>query len=124
MSREIKFRAWDETHKKFIGSLILERGGTTSDLQFDEPYDQKILWLQCTGLKDKNGTDVYEGDRLRLYFNTDDVEDWLWLNLTEEEKKTGTREIIVEDLMEFARTHLPPEIEVIGNIYENKELLK
>lgn len=72
----------------------------------------EFVLMQFTGLHDKNGKEIYEGDILH-----------------EKKEKTAPmanngidREIIVEDIrhLEFNEVHC----EVIGNIYENPELLK
>ena len=59
---------------------------------------------------------------LKGKFNPDKVEDWLWLSLTDNEKKIGEKLFKIE-IPEIYQNPLPDIIEIVGNIYENKELL-
>jgi len=107
--REIKFKIWDEYKEemRYIGDL------EEIHLSQDEIDFANCEILQYTGLKDKNGVEIYEGDlvetinfdRLRVEW---DYDRWgLFDGICNEE--------------DFANAS---EIKVIGNIYENKELIK
>jgi uncharacterized phage protein (TIGR01671 family) len=120
--REIKFRAWDEERKYFI-----ELGIGHTPLFFNHEGKLKsdygcIKIMQYTGLKDKNGKEIYEGDIVKWnqYF--------LGSKKAEEiELKTSTvywhngAWVLSEDKGWNASIY--NNIEVIGNIYENPELL-
>jgi uncharacterized phage protein (TIGR01671 family) len=115
--REIKFRVWDEKHKDFVKSPILVRndGLIFSEYVGGGTPQKNLILMQYTGLKDKKGKEIYEGDQIRC-----DGHSW-------EEK--------FDAIVEFGRcqfresrmnTNLSDivSIEVIGNIYENPNLFK
>jgi uncharacterized phage protein (TIGR01671 family) len=129
--REIKFRAWDEgnrvLHKdvEFIRSGIedndwiifkSDKQKLENDAVFDNPYFQKqIKLMQYTGLKDKNGVEIYEGDIVKgtifgiAFVKYEHNSFVLW------NKGSYSRDY---------RNYVHENIEVIGNIYENYELLE
>jgi uncharacterized phage protein (TIGR01671 family) len=133
--REIKFRAWDKKTNQFLSWTDL------SQFTFDEVLNapSEFILQQYTGLKDKNGKEIYEGDIVRMTFRenigTFNVPDDILANggytgredvyegevvyegacFGINDKENGVMQLVVaeEDL----------ETEVIGNIYENPELL-
>ena len=121
--KEIKFRVWNTETNKMITN-VKEMGvfALQSIYTIDEflviPTNEKYPLMQYTGLKDKNGVEIYEGDIIKYDFNE--------LNYRIEFLNA---EFIARRFYENIENLYPTEFdygkecEVIGNIYENKELL-
>ena len=110
--REIKFRAWDNTDNKMYDYAIQ---------WFNWPH---IILLQYTWLKDKNWKEIYEGDICKIKFNIEEVADYIYLSLSNEEKSTQTKIFQVESPLFNRQDELNvDDIEIIWNIYENKDLI-
>ena len=87
------------------------------------PSDAELHLCQCTGLNDKNGTLIYEGDIINIWCKN------YTKNQISEVKFNETRAAFTFDYFTDFGNIVPctmekTEIEVIGNIYENKELLE
>jgi uncharacterized phage protein (TIGR01671 family) len=130
MNREIKFRAWDIATKKmykvdelknlweYLGSgglnypIAIIQKTRGDDYEINIAKEGNAL-LQYTGLKDKNGKEIYEGDILKCEEGNDEIIEF----------KNGAF------ICRYRTTNLyylwlNQYIEVIGNIFENPELLK
>jgi len=128
--REIKFRAWDKGLKRMIylseptvenddfsGIIFKLRDYFVSAFSSDRIEDLEIM--QYTGLRDKNGREVYEGDIVRF-------KDW-WDEEMVGEVRYSEKDMaftIVNDFWDGFPMMYADDLEVIGNIYENPELLE
>ena len=112
--RELRFRVWDSCKKRWM--LFIEPIDEFEECEISpEPAFNSLIIEQYTGLKDRNGKEVYEGDILM-----DDCSDPLeyWTVKHEYGKFVGEAQGVVEDVYELT------DLEVIGNVHENPELLK
>lgn len=114
MKREIKFRAWEKTFKEMIPVHNINFENKMINSESAWRLFKEIELMQCTGLKDKNGKEVYEGDIFLRDFDTGVVvfKDCSFLIKWDDQ----------EDDYSYLNLYAG-DGEVIGNIYENKELL-
>jgi uncharacterized phage protein (TIGR01671 family) len=149
MNREIKFRAWLEgTH----GNITFQKGSMDYGITISEKgfyCDIESGWdiqgtietvpiMQFTGLKDKNGKEIFEGDVLfnsnrTLITSIEDKRLYLvkWQNPTYNEENTWLQKtpsfilekIVYNNIRYMTLIFNQSQIEIIGNIYENPELL-
>jgi len=125
--REIKFRAWDKNIETMVDPAFLQLDGNGLTAGFYENCDpeesawetdpeilKNIILMQYTGLHDKNGKEIYEGDIIAGEVHTwqvkwDDEDAGFYLSGIDGK---------FADWIGYAH-----QFEVIGNIYESKELL-
>lgn len=129
MNREIKFRAWDKENKLMFPHKLIDQYDKDDFMLWGDIFsgqDKTVELMQFTGLKDKNGKEIYEGDVVRYTTpHLDHPRDF---------------KIVFNDGM-FCQIELSPrgyvdegeeagmwidweDITIIGNIYENPELLE
>ena len=123
--REIRFRAWDKTLNKIHSWSTIENHFTLEELLDDNFFEA----MQYTGLKDKYGTEIYDGDYIRYSMRTINGSIYTHVcRVFQHESGTWRIEGYHEDNHSYETkgtvyaAHLI--CEVIGNIYENPELAK
>lgn len=136
--REIKFRVYS---KKFKGMIYHGVDGYTIDVHAgtvwqDSRDDESAILMQFTGLKDKNGVEIYEGDVGQIKTQSGRIENFVvqW-GIHRREMKSGWTVDIPSFCFEidgfpsfpivnnYLNGHDLDIIEIIGNIYSNPELL-
>ena len=125
MKDRFRFRAWNKSLKIMLHDFEFLNTYTTLG---KVAKDEEFVLMQCTGLKDKNGKLIYEGDIIKYICGGETIIGSLEIdrfNLL-----TFTNMItcaFCEDWTEIVKAVFfagDAQIEIIGNIYENKELLK
>jgi hypothetical protein len=126
--REHKFRAWDPQFNRWLlpediticgdGTVYVDRRGENGGDVIDTVQPPKVVLESFTGLKDKDGREIYEGDFCRFFSGS--IREIIFNN-------GGFGYISSGDFVGLAGHHHFDEIiiflEVVGNIYDTPELL-
>lgn len=110
MTREIKFRAWSKYAESMYSWEEIENSSKSYLYQsFQDAEESGYTFMQYTGLKDKNGKEIYSGDILEYGGARNEV-------------KYITELAMYDDIFGLRFASLAGQSEVVGNIYENPEL--
>ena len=131
--REIKFRAWDKKNNLWYGRL--GKPFTIQDAMvadWSTPTEQ-LIFMQYTVLKDKNGVEIYEGDVIAYTNHTKTLGDVYHRRVVEWHDEVArfsmhkigkhTSDPKANEYSLFKAEKMQ-KLEIIGNIYENPELLE
>ena len=120
MSREIKFRVWDKRHNsmEYINDLYWFEENGIHDFN-----DDNYIFMQNTGLKDKNGKEIYDSDIVKVTWGSGKIvcyevkycESLGYHYLRDTKNKEDDDIICIYDYS---------QMDVIGNVFDNPELLK
>ena len=131
-----KYRAWDVLAEEMIDEILMisfvrkeiigkfRDGSTSVPLKIEDKRNgEDVILMQSTGIKDKNGVEIFEGDVVKqeMLIPTSEIEE-----ITGVVKMLESAWTIVNDKEEIA-CHLwreGAEMKILGNIYENPELME
>ena len=136
MNNRFKFRIWHEGKMHYNDFVITSTGyaakideeflGKCVFNQENLEFNKKAVVMQCTGLKDKNGKLIYDGDIVKIEYYDFEIKHRIGIVEWEDDgfcityhnpKDTKVSGCSLVDIVNGAKQ------EVIGNIYENKELI-
>lgn len=126
-----KFRAWDKKcNEMFKDTFAVTESGQVVVVEqksvFNSPdyiFTDDLILMQSTGLKDKNGKEIFEDDVVKL------IDEYGGSGMSKVISQEGSLGMVIEEVfVPFATISILSTVdytlEVIGNIYENPELVE
>lgn len=130
--RELKFRVFRKDHNQMFDPWTIQELWVDDVIATEENIEKDVIFMQYTGLKDKNGKDIYEGDVIEYQGYPENLDyrdarlvEWvkggfilrhLWSNDNAPHES--------EYMMQLWFATIPKRYIIIGNRYENPELLE
>ena len=126
--KELKFRIWDKERETFLNNVFIGSDGTLYQFSKDTIFGTAITYLdsenkkilQYTGLHDKNGKEIFEGDIIKIKDETYRI---TWngcfssFDMTNIDKAKQYKDLYI-----LNRDY--QQSEIVGNIYRNRKLLE